>query len=187
MKKGQEGEGHTYELIKNLKSPDDNVKTQSISQLPQIFQVLGPKRLVNELLPYLQDLLDEDEDIVLSLCKSLSYIQIPANDRSAFSGLTKFFEEMTAFEEASIRDESIKSIIRVLANMPKEIRSTNAATIVTNLIATDTNLKKEAAAKLLDTFSEFLLPNDYKNIIDWTKELLKDGNSETIYVITCKS
>ena len=95
MNRGHEGEGHTYELIKNLKSPDDNLKTQSISQLPQIFQVLGPKRLVNELLPYLQDLLNEDEEIVLQLCKALSYIQIPPNDRTAFSALTKYFEEMT--------------------------------------------------------------------------------------------
>ena len=29
--------------------------------------------------------------------------------------------------------------------------------------------------------------NDYKNIIDWAKELLKDGNSEIISVITCQS
>ena len=187
MKKGQEGEGHTYELIKNLKSPDDNLKTQSISQLPQIFQVLGSKRLVSELLPYLQDLLNDEEDIVLNLCISLSYIQIPPNDRTAFSALTKFFEEMTAFEEVSVRDESIKSIIRVLVSMPKDVRSTNAVSLMTNLIVSNMNLKMEAAAKLLDTFSEFLTLNDYKSIIDWTRELLKDGNSETIAVITCQS
>lgn len=52
MKKQQENAGGTIELIRNLKSSDDNLKILSISQLPQIANLLGPKRLTSELLPY---------------------------------------------------------------------------------------------------------------------------------------
>ena len=80
MKKTVETPSPTVELIKNLKDADDNIKLYSISQLPQIAHILGPARLTAELLPYLQELLNDEENILIKLCQALSYIKIPPSN-----------------------------------------------------------------------------------------------------------
>jgi serine/threonine-protein phosphatase 2A regulatory subunit A len=80
MKKTVESPSPTVELIKNLKDSDDNIKLYSISQLPQIAHILGPQRLTAELLPYLQEFLNDEENILIKLCQALSYIKIPPSN-----------------------------------------------------------------------------------------------------------
>jgi hypothetical protein len=60
-----------HENILNFKSKDENFVLNSIRQIGKIVEVLGLERTVSELLPYLQELLNEHAAIVSALLEGL--------------------------------------------------------------------------------------------------------------------
>ena len=60
-----------HENILNFKSKDENFVLNSIRQIGKIVEVLGLERTVTELLPYLQELLNEHAAIVSALLEGL--------------------------------------------------------------------------------------------------------------------
>jgi len=72
---------------------------------------LGKERTRNELLPYIIDLMDDDEEILLELAnvldgKFLDYIGGPLFAPHLFKPL----ERLCEMEEATVRERAIKSI-----------------------------------------------------------------------------
>ena len=72
---------------------------------------LGKERTRNELLPYIIDLMDDDEEILLELAnvldgKFLDYIGGPLFAPHLFKQL----ERLCEMEEATVRERAIKSI-----------------------------------------------------------------------------
>lgn len=60
-----------HENILNFKSKDENFVLNSIRQIGKIVEVLGVDRTITELLPYLQELLNEHAAIVSALLEGL--------------------------------------------------------------------------------------------------------------------
>lgn len=60
-----------YDNITNFKNKDERFVLNSIQQMEKIVEALGPERTLWELLPYLRDLLEENEVVVSSLLEAL--------------------------------------------------------------------------------------------------------------------
>ena len=74
------GENNLYEiavLIDDLKNEDVTARMNSIKNLHLIAQALGPGRARNELLPYLAESVDDEDEVLLEMAKSLgaSFVQ----------------------------------------------------------------------------------------------------------------
>ncbi len=65
-----------HENILNFKSKDENFVLNSIRQIGKIVEVLGQDRTITELLPYLQELLNEHTAIVSALLDGLSTLPL---------------------------------------------------------------------------------------------------------------
>lgn len=75
-KTGGDQSKKVLENIKNLKSEEKFLKLASIRQLGLIVQVLGPERTISELFPYMQEVLEEDDEVLIALCDSLTQLPL---------------------------------------------------------------------------------------------------------------
>ena len=74
-----------YENIQNLLSDNKELKLSSLRQLNKIVQALGPERTRLELFPYMQEVLDDDEEVLLVLCDSLISLPLDFSNIRVFS------------------------------------------------------------------------------------------------------
>lgn len=65
-----------HENILNFKNKDENFVLNSIRQIGKIAEVLGLERTVNELLPYLHELMNEHAVVVSALLEGLLSLQL---------------------------------------------------------------------------------------------------------------
>lgn len=56
-------------LIDELKSPDQKKRINAVKGLNTVAVALGPERTRLELLPYILELMDDDEEVLLTLAE----------------------------------------------------------------------------------------------------------------------
>ena len=59
-------------IIDELKSDDIRKRIHSVKHIPLIASTIGPDRTKNELIPFLQELLDDEDEVLLELVDALS-------------------------------------------------------------------------------------------------------------------
>lgn len=106
-----------FENICNFKSKDTILVLNSVKQMNKITEALGAERTVKELLPFLRELLEEDQSIVVPLLDSLSNLDLDyskiiwnVGDKEVFQSVAYFFDEAAGFQERAIREQSAISI-----------------------------------------------------------------------------
>lgn len=74
------GENNLYEiavLIDDLKNEDVTARLNSVKNVHLIAQALGAGRARNELLPYLAESVDDEDEVLLEMAKSLGVAFVP--------------------------------------------------------------------------------------------------------------
>jgi serine/threonine-protein phosphatase 2A regulatory subunit A len=99
-------------LIDELKSDDKKKRINSVKNLPTISVALGMERTRNELMPYIMDLMDDDEEILVALAETLNgqfleYVGGPLFAPHLFKPL----ERLCEVEETVVRDKVSSLII----------------------------------------------------------------------------
>lgn len=87
-----------------------------MQNLPTISIALGMERTRNELLPYIIDLMDDDEEILVALADTLNgqfldYVGGPLFAPHLFKPL----ERLCEVEESTVRDKAVDSIKHILS------------------------------------------------------------------------
>jgi serine/threonine-protein phosphatase 2A regulatory subunit A len=92
-------------LIDELKSDEKQKRINSVTNLATIAIALGKERTRSELLPYLLDLLDDEEEVLLELAKQLqsSFLDYVGGPNFA-SHLLKPLERLCEIEETTVRN-----------------------------------------------------------------------------------
>jgi serine/threonine-protein phosphatase 2A regulatory subunit A len=93
-----------------LRSEDVQLRLNAIHSIPTIALALGPDRARSELIPFLQDSLDDEDEVLLALAEELG------KDFEQYIGGKQFahlllgpLESLSAVEETLVRD-----MVRVL-------------------------------------------------------------------------
>ena len=92
-------------LIDNLKSEDPKKRQKSVEDLGIIARALGPERTRNELIPFLTELTDDEEDILITLGQELGNLIDLVGGPSHALVLLKPLEILACAEEVIIRDK----------------------------------------------------------------------------------
>ena len=92
-------------LIDELRSVDQKKRIKSVQSLSQISIALGPDRTRNELLPYILELMDDEEDVLLALAEILSSLLDCCGGPQHAQHLLKPLEKLCGSEETSVRDK----------------------------------------------------------------------------------
>lgn len=105
-------------LIDELKNDDVQLRLNSIRRLSTIAVALDTERTRNELVPFLSDSVDDDDDVLLALAEELGkfvpYVGGPQYAHCLFEPLAP----LCNVEEPAVREKAVDSIQKIASQMP---------------------------------------------------------------------
>lgn len=110
----------TAQLIDDLRNNDVQIRLNSFRKVGAIARVLGPDRTRDEFVPYLNEFIDDDDDILLVLAEELGGL-IPYIGGAAYAhSLLEPLETLAGVEENFVRDKAVESLTKIIAVMSEE-------------------------------------------------------------------
>ncbi|KAF9456375.1 armadillo-type protein [Collybia nuda] len=101
-------------LMDELRSEDVQLRLNAIHSLPTIALALGPDRAREELIPFLQDSVDDEDEVLLALAEELgrNFEEYVGGKEFAHTLLGPL-ENLSAVEETLVRDKAAESIAKI--------------------------------------------------------------------------
>lgn len=101
-------------LIDELKSDDVTLRLNAIHRISTIALALGPERSRDELIPFLQDSLDDEDEVLLALAEELGQGFVEYLGGPSFAHLLLGpLENLAAVEETVVREKAAESITKI--------------------------------------------------------------------------
>jgi len=104
-------------LIDDMRSVDPHARIASFRNLQLIAVALGPQRTRNELIPYVSEFADDDDDVMEVIAREIGNLAPCVGGRKYLHVLLDPLENIMASEEATVRKEAIASANKILSLM----------------------------------------------------------------------
>lgn len=124
----------------------------AVKNLHTVAIVLGHENTRNELLPYITDLVDDEEKVLCALAESLGGLLDYIGGYSYAIHLLKPLESLCAVDEKKVRDCAISSIITILKNPEIYQIEDEIMDILNKLANGDWFTSKTSAISVVPTF-----------------------------------
>lgn len=122
-------------LIDELRHDDLQLRLNSVRNLSTIATALGAERTREELLPFLQEIVDDEDEVLIALAEQLgrgvSWVGGPAHVHALIGPL----EELCSVEEMSVRDRAVEALREVTGQMSSDQVSRHVCALITRLVA----------------------------------------------------
>ena len=92
-------------MIDELKSPEQKKRISAVKNLSTIAVALGQQRTRQELLPYILELMDDEEEVLLALADTLSNMLDYAGGPMYADDVLKPLEKLCQSEESTVREK----------------------------------------------------------------------------------
>ena len=163
-------------LIEELKCEDLSRRVLSVKTLNTVAIALGPKQTREELLPYLLELLDDDNEVLIALAEALRYIIQSIGGQKYTFVLFDLIEHLLQIDEVSVRKTTLESFESILSankstHLMKAVLDLNKRMVASNKVPA-----KIAAAYLIPCSIQGL--NEFKPYIDQFKVLMLCGHPQ---------
>lgn len=107
-------------LIDELKNEDIQLRLNSIRRLSTIARALGEERTRKELIPFLSENNDDDDEVLLAMAEELG-VFIPYVGGVEYANvLLPPLETLCTVEETCVRDKAVESLCRIGAQMREQ-------------------------------------------------------------------
>lgn len=111
-------------LVDELKNDDIQLRLNATRRLKTIASALGPERTRAELLPFLTDTMDDDDEVLQALADELGHFVTEIGGPAHASCLMDPLESLSTVEETTVRDKAVESLrlvsSTVLAESPAD-------------------------------------------------------------------
>ncbi|ETV93220.1 hypothetical protein H310_12816 [Aphanomyces invadans] len=145
-------------LVDELRHEDPKLRLQAIKKVQVIASALGPQRTREELLPFLNETMDDDDEILLALAQELGeFVDLVGGALNAYH-LLFLLESLVAVDEASVRDTACKSMCKVVRQMTPEHISEHFVAVVRRLVTREWYTSRIAASGLFQVCYDQLNP-----------------------------
>jgi len=124
-------------LIDELRHDDMAKRLNSVENLSKIAVALGEERCREELLPFLQEIIDDDDEVLIALAKQLPNGILWVGGPGFAHVLTGPLEELCSVEEVSVRDAAVLSLTKIVEQTPSEQVSRHFCGLVARMAAHD--------------------------------------------------
>ncbi|CAM9825755.1 unnamed protein product, partial [Discosporangium mesarthrocarpum] len=108
-----EDEGDYYQialLIEHLKADELDLRVSATRSLPAIAEALGPERVLAELIPFVNDSTDDEDDVLLCMAEQLGNLTGLVGGSEHAHDLLVPLEQLAAVEERTVRDKALDSM-----------------------------------------------------------------------------
>ncbi|CAK74945.1 unnamed protein product (macronuclear) [Paramecium tetraurelia] len=161
-------------IIDELKSDDIRKRIHSVKHLDLIASTIGPERTKNELIPFIQELLDDDDEVLIELVESLSknFIELVGGQVQV---LLPTFETLCRVEDASVREKAANQLKKCFATLPdqKKVEELSMG-IIKRLNDSDYYLAKNAVAILVPAVINQVSQNNQNDLINIILKISQD-------------
>jgi len=107
-------------LVGELKNDDIQLRLNSIRNLSTIARALGPDRSQKELIPFLKDILEDEDEVLLALAEELGKLPEYIGGRNHAYLLLESLESLARVEETVVREKAVESLCIVAVLIPDE-------------------------------------------------------------------
>lgn len=104
-------------LIDELKNADMQLRLNSIRRLSTIARALGEERTRNELIPFLSENSDDEDEVLLAMAEELGAFVPYVGGVEHAHVLLQLLETLCTVEEACVRDKAVESLCRIGTQM----------------------------------------------------------------------
>jgi serine/threonine-protein phosphatase 2A regulatory subunit A len=162
-------------LIDELRCEDLQKRISAVKNLQTISIALGQERTRNELLPYIMDLMDDEEQVLAHLADTLdgSYLEFIGGNLYA-PHLLKVLERLSEVEETVVRDKAVKSIKNILSMINVKDFKQQIILMIERLMNGETYASKLSAIQLFPVIYQHLSASHQKDIINLFTQTAKD-------------
>lgn len=108
------------ELIDNIKAADPDARKASLRVLHIIAEHLGAGRTREELVPYLVDSIDDEDEVMALLAEQLNNLIGPMGGPAYAHLLLPAFEQLASSEEAVVRKNATTSLNQIAEQMSRD-------------------------------------------------------------------
>lgn len=99
-------------LIDELRNEDISLRIHSVEQLPTIARAIGEERTRTELLPFVIETIDDEDEVLLALASQLDARFIPyIGGKEHLPALLEPLEQLAQVEETVVRERAVESIL----------------------------------------------------------------------------
>ena len=107
-------------LIDQLKHDDIQLRVNASNSLCRIAAALGPERTRDELVPFLNDTTDDEDEVLLVIAQKLGDLRMCVGGAEHVHCLLEPLQLLAMVEESSVRTATIKSLEQVSGTMSDE-------------------------------------------------------------------
>lgn len=147
-------------LIDQLKHDDVQLRINASKNLLRIAKALGPERTREELIPFLADSTDDEDEVLFAIAEKLGELTACVGGNDYVYLLLSPLEQLVAVEEGSVRDVATKSICMIVDSMTNAQIEQYYAPFVTRLASKDWFTSRVSAAALFHVGYSRLNEND---------------------------
>lgn len=121
-------------LIDNFRSEDLKNRVNSAKHLVEISNALGEERTIKELIPFINDIVDDEDEFILAIAEGLCNLNLSAQNAI---GLKSIFEYLAGIEESEIRQKAVEGLCKILKTIGKPSLETEGVEMVRSLNSTE--------------------------------------------------
>lgn len=162
-------------LIDELRSEDHNTRLHAINNLEHIATAIGPERSREELVPYMSELLEDDnEEVLLALASKLGELKNYVGPDECKASLLIPLQTLAGNEEDVVRNKAIESLNAISSELPTYIIIENLVPIIKTLAASEWFSARIAACYLFSIPLRILDAQSQHELIMLYCDLAKD-------------
>mmetsp|Transcript_8561 Transcript_8561/g.24416 ORF Transcript_8561/g.24416 Transcript_8561/m.24416 type:complete len:595 (-) Transcript_8561:83-1867(-) len=135
-------------LIDELKNEDMNLRLNSMNKLPLIAEALGPERTREELIPFLNESIDDEDEVLLVVAEKLGSFDKYLGGKDHIACLFQPLESLATVEEPTVREKAIASMCELAAKMSDSSLETHFVTMLRRLATRDWFTSRISACSL---------------------------------------
>lgn len=135
-------------LIDELSQEDMQIRIGALKQVTRIAQALGSERTRDELIPYLTDMLDDDDEVLRIVCEVLLQLMDFIGGQEYCHCLIPPYETLCVVEELSIRTLALEKLAQIISLIPQNLVNQHVASLFERLFSSGWHTARTAAAGL---------------------------------------
>lgn len=163
-------------LIDELRNDDVQLRLNSIKKLSTISLALGDERTRSELLPYLTDSLDDEDEVLWALAEQLGmsdFVALVGGPEQAHSLLAPL-EGLAQVEETVVRDKAVESLKAVCKALPQAKVEQHVVPLIQRLATGEWFTSRTSACGLFAAAYPSVNPEVKTNLRSMYKKLCSD-------------
>ncbi|KAI6912152.1 hypothetical protein KC355_g18211, partial [Hortaea werneckii] len=138
-------------LIDELKHDDVLLRLNAIRRLSTIALALGPERTRDELIPFLDESVEDEDEVLTALSDELgSFVEYVGGPEFGHVLLSPL-ENLATIEEPLVRDKAVESLNKICAQLSQHQIETYFTPLIVRLSKADWFTSKISAAGLYTT------------------------------------